>query len=176
VESIMLRVVTAAKTVTINGDRSYVVGRGREADIVVTGGKVSRRHVALEPGDRGWIARDLSANGIWVDGHRASTVPLLPVDAAHLAHATPTVIRLGAADGPRVSLLATWPPTLAPAERESDDISHEQTMIAPGGRSAQTPSAAKPAARRRRRWFRTAPTLLWLVAAGFTVGALIALS
>jgi FHA domain len=191
VETIMLRVSTPTTTVSVNGDRSYVVGRGREADIVVPGNQVSRRHVALEPDGRGWTARDLSANGIWHDGRRVPAVSLVPVEASRVADATPTVIRLGALDGPRLSLVATWPPgrvvARAPAE---PDISAEETLIAPsGGQPARPAKPAKPAKpaepgkpagerrpRRNRRWLRTVPTLLWLMAAGFTIGALVALS
>jgi hypothetical protein len=175
----MLRVGTPTGTVTLSGDRSYVVGRGRDADIVVSGGQVSRHHVSLEPGERGWVVRDVSANGIWFDGRRVPVVSLDPVEPGRADQGTPTVVRLGAADGPRLSLLATWPPTHAPARAPAGpDISAEETMIAAGaGRPAGEPAAgAGSRAGRRGRWARTVPTLLWLMATGFAIGALIALS
>jgi pSer/pThr/pTyr-binding forkhead associated (FHA) protein len=59
-----LEVETPATRTTLTGDRSYVLGRGRDADVVVEHAKVSRRHLALEPDGDGWLARDTSANGV----------------------------------------------------------------------------------------------------------------
>jgi Protein of unknown function (DUF3662)/Inner membrane component of T3SS, cytoplasmic domain len=49
--------------------RGGVVGRGRECDIVLDDGGVSRRHAELAPRDDGWTIEDLgSTNGVRVNG------------------------------------------------------------------------------------------------------------
>jgi hypothetical protein len=48
-----------------------VVGRSRDCDVVVSDPNVSRRHIELRRGERGWAAVDLgSTNGMKVNGHR----------------------------------------------------------------------------------------------------------
>lgn len=48
------------------------IGRGDENDIVLADASVSKSHAVLEPGEGGFVLRDLgSRNGIFVDGERA---------------------------------------------------------------------------------------------------------
>ncbi|WP_370657168.1 FHA domain-containing protein [Frankia sp. ArI3] len=70
-----LRIVTPAGETVLPPDREHVVGRGRDCDVVLADGRVSRRHLRLEPGGDGWLARDISSNGIWVNGTRRVSVP-----------------------------------------------------------------------------------------------------
>jgi len=210
-ESSTLRVTTSSATVTLSGDRPHVVGRGRDADVVIAGAQVSRQHVELVPDDAGWTVRDLSANGMWHAGRRVATVAITPVDAGALARAEPTVVHLGSVNGPQLSLVAAWPAghrPPAPAADLDPELSSMQTRIAPSSatagrtgtkpaagaraRTAPTPvpaqtgpagpagtgpgTAAAPSRRPRRDWARTVPTVLWLVAAGFAIGALVALT
>jgi hypothetical protein len=64
----------------LSGER-VVVGRSREADVVVSDPNVSRRHIELRRGDRGWAAVDLgSTNGMKVNGRRVSHAELEPGD------------------------------------------------------------------------------------------------
>jgi pSer/pThr/pTyr-binding forkhead associated (FHA) protein len=64
----------------LSGDR-VVVGRSREADIVLQDPNVSRRHAELRREDGGWQIVDLgSTNGIKVHGRRVSDQPLRPGD------------------------------------------------------------------------------------------------
>jgi hypothetical protein len=145
----MLRVDTPVTTLTLSGDRSYVVGRGRDADINVPGTRVSRHHVELAPSGRGWTVRDISSNGIWVDGRRVSSLPLIPVEESRARVTAPTEVRLGAPDGPPLLLLATWPPGLGGDWGPNDaDVSGMQTIIAPGeGGSSAHGRRGEPAAR-----------------------------
>jgi hypothetical protein len=54
----------------LSGSR-VVVGRSREADIVISDPNISRRHAELRRGDEGWQIVDLgSTNGIKVNGRR----------------------------------------------------------------------------------------------------------
>ena len=64
----------------LSGSR-VVVGRSREADIVLDDPNVSRRHAELRKGDDGWQIVDLgSTNGIKVNGRRVDSRPLSPGD------------------------------------------------------------------------------------------------
>lgn len=55
-----------------------VIGRGSEADIVVTDSGVSRRHLELRVTPTGVIATDLgSTNGTFVEGHRIDAATLV---------------------------------------------------------------------------------------------------
>ena len=54
----------------LSGER-MMVGRSRECDVVVSDPNVSRRHIELRRGERGWAAIDLgSTNGMKVNGRR----------------------------------------------------------------------------------------------------------
>jgi len=64
----------------LSGNR-VVVGRSREADVVVQDPNVSRRHAELRREDGGWQIVDLgSTNGIKVNGRRVTNAPLRPGD------------------------------------------------------------------------------------------------
>jgi Protein of unknown function (DUF3662)/Inner membrane component of T3SS, cytoplasmic domain len=64
----------------LSGER-VLVGRSRECDVVVSDPNVSRRHIELRRGERGWAAVDLgSTNGMKVNGHRVSHAELEPGD------------------------------------------------------------------------------------------------
>jgi pSer/pThr/pTyr-binding forkhead associated (FHA) protein len=47
-----------------------VLGREASCDVVVAQNEVSRRHAEIAPGDQGYVVRDLSANGVFVNGER----------------------------------------------------------------------------------------------------------
>jgi hypothetical protein len=64
----------------LRGDRA-LVGRSRECDVVLSDSNVSRRHIELRRGERGWAAIDLgSTNGMKVNGRRVSHAELEPGD------------------------------------------------------------------------------------------------
>jgi DNA-binding CsgD family transcriptional regulator len=61
------------------GPRTYVLGRSREADIVLHDTSVSRRHARVSWDPEGYRIEDLdSAHGIYVDQHRPSRKHLQP--------------------------------------------------------------------------------------------------
>ncbi|ONH23209.1 FHA domain-containing protein [Pseudofrankia asymbiotica] len=204
---VALRVSTPAGELTLPGDHPAVVGRSGDADVVVNHPKVSRRHVALEPSPEGWVARDLSTNGIWHDGQRVGAVRV---------SGDVTRLRLGGADGPELALTALVPAAAPPAAPAEPDLDELETRLALGGvpspaaqrpgrgsapvppaapaavpgrpagaqppagmpaqRPAPAPTPAPSARRRPPRWLSTVPTLIWLFAAAFAIGALVALS
>jgi hypothetical protein len=64
----------------LSGSR-VVLGRSREADIVIQDPNVSRRHAELRRDEGGWQVVDLgSTNGIKVNGRRVDHQPLSPGD------------------------------------------------------------------------------------------------
>jgi hypothetical protein len=64
----------------LSGSR-VVVGRSREADIVLADPNISRRHAELRRDDDGWQVVDLgSTNGIKVNGRRVDSQTLRPGD------------------------------------------------------------------------------------------------
>ena len=52
------------------GAEPLVIGRDASCDVVVPGGEVSRRHAEIGPGLGGYVLRDMSANGVRVNGER----------------------------------------------------------------------------------------------------------
>jgi pSer/pThr/pTyr-binding forkhead associated (FHA) protein len=53
------------------GSAGAVLGRSREADVVIDDPNVSRRHAEVRPSGGSWIVRDLgSTNGVKVNGRR----------------------------------------------------------------------------------------------------------
>jgi hypothetical protein len=64
----------------LSGERA-TVGRSRDCDVVVSDPNVSRRHIELRRGERGWAAVDLgSTNGMKVNGRRLGHAELEPGD------------------------------------------------------------------------------------------------
>ena len=51
-------------------EQGIVIGRDASADVVVAQNEVSRRHAEIVPDERGYIVRDLSTNGVYVNGER----------------------------------------------------------------------------------------------------------
>jgi pSer/pThr/pTyr-binding forkhead associated (FHA) protein len=110
-------VASGGRLVSLVDGREYVVpssglriGRDADSDVVVPGNDVSRNHAELSPGPSGYVLRDLSANGIFVNGTRTG-------DAQPLRRGD--VIRVGTeefrfyADQANVATVAD--PTPAPA-------------------------------------------------------------
>jgi pSer/pThr/pTyr-binding forkhead associated (FHA) protein len=165
-----LRVSTPDNDVTLPGDQPAVIGRSPESDVVVRHAKVSRRHVALEPTADGWTARDLSTNGIWHEGQRVGSVPI---------GRSPVRLRLGGAEGPELTLTAVGAAAVAGAPVD-DDVDELATRLAPNtpGSPHQRHDDAPVAttAGPPPSWLIRVPTLIWLFAAAFAVGALIAVS
>lgn len=72
--------VSEGRRNVLGGDR-VLVGRSRECDVTVSDPNVSRRHIELRRGERGWTAVDLgSTNGMKVNGRRLGHAALNPGD------------------------------------------------------------------------------------------------
>ena len=51
-------------------DRGLTIGRDPTNDVILTSNGVSRSHAMIEPSLLGYVVRDRSANGTWVNGER----------------------------------------------------------------------------------------------------------
>lgn len=72
--------VTEGRRNVLRGDH-VTVGRSRDCDVTVSDPNVSRRHIELRRGERGWSAVDLgSTNGMKVNGRRIGQAELNPGD------------------------------------------------------------------------------------------------
>ncbi|MBA3422043.1 MAG: DUF3662 domain-containing protein [Thermoleophilaceae bacterium] len=72
--------VGAGRRRMLSGDR-MVLGRSREADIILDDPNISRRHAELRRQDGDWTIADLgSTNGVKVNGKRVDRAPLAPGD------------------------------------------------------------------------------------------------
>lgn len=72
------------RTYDVTGDQ-VVLGRGKEADLVVRGLSVSRKHARLERGTTGWRIVDMgSANGIRLSGMKVAEGDLVDGETFHL--------------------------------------------------------------------------------------------
>ena len=58
------------KEYTIAEGGGLVIGRDASCDVVVAQHEVSRRHAEIQVGDEGYVLRDTSANGLYVNGER----------------------------------------------------------------------------------------------------------
>jgi len=51
-------------------EKGLVIGRDAGSDVVVPRNEVSRRHAEVAPTDSGYVVRDMSSNGVYVNGER----------------------------------------------------------------------------------------------------------
>lgn len=75
---------TGGRLVSLMDGREYVVaatpltfGRDASSDIVVPAAEVSRRHAQVGPAAGGYVVRDQSTNGVWVNGERVVETRIL---------------------------------------------------------------------------------------------------
>jgi hypothetical protein len=133
-----LQVRTPVDQVTmVDGDRPWVVGRARAADIVISDARVSRRHLVIEPSGGGWKVRDTSANGLWIDGRRVPDFEVVGTVA----------FRLGAADGPEMVIIpqrAQKPGALPPTSPSPCALRAARPVRAARPRRAAPPPHASP--------------------------------
>ncbi|KDA41429.1 FHA domain-containing protein [Frankia sp. BMG5.23] len=120
-QTTFLRVVTEAGAATVPAEAQFIVGRARTADYVIADSRVSRRHLLLEQTGSGWVVRDISSNGTWIDGQRMpETVPV---------HAE-VRLRLGTPTGPEVVIHPQVPEGRRPLDEPEYDPGYDmQTML-----------------------------------------------
>jgi len=84
-----------------------VFGRDAACDVVVAQSEVSRRHAEIVPDEHGYLVRDTSANGLWVNGER--------VQGSHRL-ARSDVLRIGTEEFRFYADVVAVPKTLTPAK------------------------------------------------------------
>jgi len=157
---------TGGRLVCLMDGREYQVigsaltmGRDAKADVVVTGGQVSRRHAEIVATPRGYIFVDYSTNGSWVNGERVENQRLLAradilrlgdeefrfyADAAPsappaAAPAPPPAAAQGSAGPPTIPPPTPLPPPPGPPAEPRAPAQLAQTGFMP---SAGTPSGS----------------------------------
>jgi pSer/pThr/pTyr-binding forkhead associated (FHA) protein len=120
------------------------IGRDASCEVVVAQNEVSRRHAEIVPEEHGYVVRDLSTNGVYVNGERVSS-------AQKLSRAD--VVRVGSeefrfyADVPRAEPAPTAAPAPAPATAPAAAAAPAPTP-APAPMSAPAPERAASLASR----------------------------
>ncbi|MDQ3950577.1 MAG: FHA domain-containing protein [Gemmatimonadota bacterium] len=109
----------AATTVWGTG---LVIGRAPDSDLVIPGRDVSRRHAVIRPSRQGYVLRDLSTNGTYVNGRRVAGSQVLGMG---------DIIRIGDEE----------------LRFEADPATLEHGAEPPRVRQASPPGAATPAYR-----------------------------
>ena len=86
----------------IVGSKGAVLGRSRDADVVIDDPNVSRHHAEVRPSGGSWIVNDLgSTNGIKVNGRRVDGPAVAQARRRDRDRHLPGDVRAGVADGAR---------------------------------------------------------------------------
>lgn len=130
---------TGGRVVSLTDGREYQVlggslkfGRDASADVVVTGGQVSRRHAEILVSPRGYILVDSSTNGSFVNGERVQNQRLL---------ARADVIGIGDEEFRFYADVAPAPPAPAPAPAPAPQSAAPAPAPAPPPWAAALPPA-----------------------------------
>lgn len=107
--------------------RRYHIGRGSACEVRILDLKLSRKHCALEFGDKGWQAVDLmSTNGCTVDGEQI--VGNVPVEAGSVLEAGQTRLTIAAIFDPATAEEPVASKSAGPARAEHPaDHDHTET-------------------------------------------------
>jgi ABC-type multidrug transport system ATPase subunit/pSer/pThr/pTyr-binding forkhead associated (FHA) protein len=90
--AVTVRVLPDGPPMLFDGSRTVVIGRDRQADVVVAEPKASRQHLALHyVADTGWVLEDRSTNGTFREGQRVARLVLEGPVEVHLGHAVDSV-------------------------------------------------------------------------------------
>lgn len=118
-------------------DMGIVFGRDAACDVVVAQSEVSRRHAEIVPDESGYVIRDTSANGLYVNGER--------VQGSHRL-ARSDVLRIGTEEFRFYADVVAVPKTLTPAKSSAaapaEPIAAEPAPVAlpPAPPAAATPA------------------------------------
>ena len=113
-------------------ESGVLIGRDPGAEVVVAQNEVSRKHAEVVPVEMGYVVRDLSANGVFVNGARVDRSRLL---------ARSDVIRVGSEE---FRFYADVAPAAAESEPATAEVHSRTEVVEPP--SAPTPPMATPAA------------------------------
>lgn len=132
------------------------IGREASCDIVVAQSEVSRKHAMVAPADDGYIIKDLSANGVLVNGQKVNQQQVLArsdvirvgteefrfyADVKPAAKPTPAAAATPSAPSP-----VTSAPAAAPAAKPPAAPAAARPPAAPAAPAHPTPAAPAPRA------------------------------
>ena len=115
-------------------DMGIVFGRDAACDVVVAQNEVSRRHAEIVPDEHGYVVRDTSANGLYVNGER--------VQGSHRL-ARSDVLRIGTEEFRFYADVVAMPKTLTPA-KSSAAVPAEPVAAAASPTPPAVPVIAEP--------------------------------
>ncbi|HEY2907607.1 MAG TPA: FHA domain-containing protein, partial [Vicinamibacterales bacterium] len=131
---------TGGRLVSLVDGKEYVIpesgvllGRDAGADVVVAQNDVSRKHAEVVPVETGYIVRDLSANGVFVNGARVDRTQLL---------ARSDVIRIGSEEFRFYANVAAAPAEATDAAPAVVDPPRADVVDAPAAAPASGPLTA----------------------------------
>jgi pSer/pThr/pTyr-binding forkhead associated (FHA) protein len=149
-------------------EAGITIGRDASADIVVAQTAVSRRHAQVVPGANGYVVNDLSTNGVFVNGEKATSGQMLSradvirvgteefrfyADLAPIAKAPPAAVATAPAAvsineqaTARVQTMPPSAPPAAPPPQEAAPSPPKPVAPPPPPPPAPTPAAANPPA------------------------------
>ncbi|HET7245455.1 MAG TPA: cytochrome P450, partial [Streptosporangiaceae bacterium] len=125
---------------SLPGNRSYLVGRDPQCDIVLTDDRVSWHHAMLRPeGGRWTLVDNGSTNGTYADGRRVARIEIGTECVARLGHP---------ADGPVLSCTVTEAGQGVPGRPSADPgtgaVAGDATAVLPAPRPWPEPAAPPP--------------------------------
>ncbi len=139
-------------------DAGLVFGRDASSDVVVAQNEVSRRHAEIVPGEQGYLLRDTSANGVYVNGERVQgSVKLARADVvrigseefrfyADVLSPTPATSSPAVPASPVAPPPPQPPPPVAYAEDPADLLDMELLPDPPDALPVVAPAPPAPAA------------------------------
>jgi len=120
-----IRVQADGRSYTFPASQPVRIGRSPEADVVLTGGSVSRQHASLVAGPEGWQIVDAgSTHGTWVNGQR--------VQRHLLVGQTTVVLGQGADAATLLVVVAGTPERPVPAAPAINPAELPPTMVPTG--------------------------------------------
>ncbi len=130
---------TKPTELVITSAKPWVIGRSRDADVVIDDARVSRRHLVIECAGPAWLVKDASSSGSWHNGSRVGP------DGVTLQGAGRLRFNLGDRSGPEIVLFANS----AVAAAEDSTVPFDPALAASTailGSSAAAPAAQAAAA------------------------------
>lgn len=76
---------------TFESDSAIRVGRAADNDVVLYSAVVSRHHLEIRPGDQGWEAVNIGANGTYVEGQPITSMTITDGLIVRLASSGPKI-------------------------------------------------------------------------------------
>jgi DUF2993 family protein/FHA domain-containing protein len=133
-------VETNPTELVITSAKPWVIGRSRDADVVINDARVSRRHLVIESAGPAWLVKDASSSGSWHNGSRVGP------DGVTLQGTGRLRFNLGDRSGPEIVLFANSPVPAAEASTMPFDPALAASTAVLGSSAAASAAPAAQAA------------------------------